>query len=75
MALVRVTQAAIHALDAILLNFIFKKLSWNSVLRILYYYSDETIKMAIDATLFGAVTTVPGQKSAIFTLRKNWAYC
>ncbi|MDO8869848.1 MAG: homoisocitrate dehydrogenase [Methanobacteriaceae archaeon] len=34
---------------------------------------DETIKIAkkTDATLFGAVTTVPGQKSAIITLRKN----
>ncbi len=34
---------------------------------------DETIKMAknSDATLFGAVTTVPGQKSAIITLRKE----
>lgn len=33
---------------------------------------DETIKIALqaDATLFGAVTTVPGQKSAIITLRK-----
>jgi 3-isopropylmalate dehydrogenase/methanogen homoisocitrate dehydrogenase len=34
---------------------------------------DETIKIAkkTDATLFGAVTTVPGQKSAIITLRKS----
>ncbi len=34
---------------------------------------DETIKSAksSDATLFGAVTTVPGQKSAIITLRKE----
>lgn len=34
---------------------------------------EETIKMArnSDATLFGAVTTVPGQKSAIITLRKE----
>lgn len=33
---------------------------------------EETIKTArkTDATLFGAVTTVPGQKSAIITLRK-----
>lgn len=33
---------------------------------------EETIKMArkADATLFGAVTTVPGQKSAILALRK-----
>jgi methanogen homoisocitrate dehydrogenase len=33
---------------------------------------EETIEMArnADATLFGAVTTVPGQKSAIITLRK-----
>lgn len=33
---------------------------------------EETIKTArqADATLFGAVTTVPGQKSAIITLRK-----
>ncbi|HML05017.1 MAG TPA: homoisocitrate dehydrogenase [Methanobacterium sp.] len=34
---------------------------------------EETIKMAknSDAVLFGAVTTVPGQKSAILTLRKE----
>lgn len=34
---------------------------------------DETISIAknADATLFGAVTTVPGQKSAIITLRKE----
>lgn len=34
---------------------------------------EETIKIArkSDATLFGAVTTVPGQKSAIITLRKE----
>lgn len=34
---------------------------------------DETIEIAknSDATLFGAVTTVPGQKSAIITLRKE----
>lgn len=34
---------------------------------------EETIKTArkADATLFGAVTTVPGQKSAIITLRKE----
>ena len=33
---------------------------------------DETVRLArhADATLFGAVTTVPGQKSAIITLRK-----
>ena len=34
---------------------------------------EQTIKLAknSDATLFGAVTTVPGQKSAIITLRKE----
>lgn len=34
---------------------------------------EETVKLAkkSDATLFGAVTTVPGQKSAIITLRKE----
>lgn len=70
-----VTQAAIHALDAIPVEFYFQEArAGNSCFEDTgTTIPDETIKMAknSDATLFGAVTTVPGQKSAIITLRKK----
>ncbi|HHX99878.1 MAG TPA: isocitrate/isopropylmalate dehydrogenase family protein, partial [Methanothermobacter sp.] len=70
-----VTQAAIHALDAIPVEFSFQEArAGNSCFEDTgTTIPDETIKMAknSDATLFGAVTTVPGQKSAIITLRKK----
>jgi len=70
-----VMEAALHILDSLDINFnyetanagneCFKKLGTT--------IPEETIKTAKkgDATLFGAVTTVPGQKSAIITLRKE----
>lgn len=70
-----VIQAAIHALDAIPVEFSFQEArAGNSCFEDTgTTIPDETIKMAknSDATLFGAVTTVPGQKSAIITLRKK----
>ncbi|MDD3753773.1 MAG: homoisocitrate dehydrogenase [Methanobacterium sp.] len=70
-----VIQAAIHTLDAIPVEFSFQEArAGNSCFEDTgTTIPDETIKMAknSDATLFGAVTTVPGQKSAIITLRKK----
>jgi isopropylmalate/isohomocitrate dehydrogenase-like protein len=69
-----VMDAALHVLEASNLEFDYKK-AWAG--NACFYamgttIPDETIEMArkADATLFGAVTTVPGQKSAIITLRK-----
>ncbi len=70
-----VMNAALHVLDALDIQFnygevpageeCFKKIGSN--------LPDETIRAAknTDATLFGAVTTVHSQKSAIVTLRKE----
>lgn len=70
-----VTKATLHVLEAAHKKFDFQEArAGNSC----YHDTgttipDETIEMAknSDATLFGAVTTVPGQKSAIITLRKE----
>lgn len=70
-----VIQAALHVLDALPIEFDFQEArAGNSCFEDTgTTIPDETIKMAknSDATLFGAVTTVPGQKSAIITLRKE----
>jgi 3-isopropylmalate dehydrogenase len=70
-----VMNATLHVLDALDIQFhykeapageeCFKKIGTN--------LPDETIRVAknTDATLFGAVTTVRSQKSAIVTLRKE----
>lgn len=69
-----VTEAALHVLEATPIQFEFQEaraghVCYNDTGTTL---PDETIKMAenSDATLFGAVTTVTGQKSAIIALRK-----
>lgn len=70
-----VTQALLHIFEAIKIEFDFTlgcageacfKDTGTTI-------PEETIAMAkkSDATLFGAVTTVPGRKSAIITLRKE----
>jgi len=70
-----VMQAALNVLDSLDIDFNYKtahagnecfKKTGTTI-------PEETIKAAKkgDATLFGAVTTVPGQKSAIITLRKE----
>ncbi|OPX57749.1 MAG: 3-isopropylmalate/3-methylmalate dehydrogenase [Methanobacterium sp. PtaB.Bin024] len=70
-----VTEAALYVLEATSMQFKFHEARagnacYNDTGTTL---PDETIKMAknSDATLFGAVTTVPSQKSAIITLRKE----
>jgi len=69
-----VMDAALHVLEASNLKFDYQK-AWagNACFHAMgTTIPDETIEMArkADATLFGAVTTVSGQKSAIITLRK-----
>jgi len=69
-----VLDAALYVLEASNLEFDYQN-AWagNACFHAMgTTIPDETIEMAInaDATLFGAVTTVPGQKSAIITLRK-----
>lgn len=70
-----VTQALLHILKAMEIEFDFRigyageacfKNTGTTI-------PEETISLAkeSDATLFGAVTTVPGRKSAIITLRKE----
>ena len=70
-----VIQAVLHVLDVIPIEFDFQEArAGNSCFDDTgTTIPDETIEMAknSDATLFGAVTTVPGQKSAIITLRKE----
>ncbi|MGB9937582.1 MAG: homoisocitrate dehydrogenase [Methanobacterium sp.] len=70
-----VMGAAIHILDALNVEFSYKNaIAGNECFKKTgTTIPEETIKMAkeADATLFGAVTTVPGQKSAIITLRKE----
>jgi len=69
-----VMEATLHVLEALPIEFKFQEAQAGNAC---YHETgttlpDETIGMAknSDATLFGAVTTVPGQKSAIITLRK-----
>lgn len=69
-----VMEATLHVLEALPIEFKFQEARAGNAC---YHETgttipDETIGMAknSDATLFGAVTTVPGQKSAIITLRK-----
>ncbi len=69
-----VMEATLHVLEALPIEFKFQEARAGNAC---YHETgttipDETIEMAknSDATLFGAVTTVPGQKSAIITLRK-----
>jgi isopropylmalate/isohomocitrate dehydrogenase-like protein len=70
-----VMGAAISILDSLDLEFSYKMaFAGNECFRRTgTTIPDETIKLAknSEATLFGAVTTVPGQKSAIITLRKE----
>lgn len=70
-----VTQALLHVFEAIKIEFDFTmgyagETCFNNTGTTI---PEETISMAkkSDATLFGAVTTVPGLKSAIITLRKE----
>lgn len=70
-----VMEATLHVLEALPIKFDFREARAGNDC---YHETgstipDETIKKAknSDATLFGAVTTVPGQKSAIITLRKE----
>jgi len=70
-----VMEAALHVLEVLPIDFEFREARAGNAC---YQETgttipDETIEMAknSDATLFGAVTTVPGQKSAIITLRKE----
>jgi len=69
-----VMDAALYVLEALNLEIDYQKASaGNTCFNTLgTTIPEETIEMArnADATLFGAVTTVPGQKSAIITLRK-----
>ncbi len=69
-----VMEATIHILDTLDLEFNYTTAyAGNECFqRTGSTIPDETIELAekADATLFGAVTTVPGQKSAIITLRK-----
>lgn len=70
-----VMEAAISVLESLELNLEYKiaEAGNECFQKIGTTIPDETIKTAkkTEATLFGAVTTVPGQKSAIITLRKN----
>jgi 3-isopropylmalate dehydrogenase/methanogen homoisocitrate dehydrogenase len=70
-----VMAAAISVLDSLELNLEYKTAAAGNECfqKNGTTIPDETIKIAkkTDATLFGAVTTVPGQKSAIITLRKS----
>ncbi|MCC7550466.1 MAG: NAD-dependent isocitrate dehydrogenase [Methanobacterium sp.] len=70
-----VMEAALHILKASDLEFKFQEAQAGNACYQLTGTTlpDETIEMArnSDATLFGAVTTVPGQKSAIITLRRE----
>lgn len=70
-----VMDAALHILDVLDVKFDYKKVyAGNECFkRTGTTIPDETISMAkkTDATLFGAVNTVPGQKSAIITLRQE----
>ncbi len=70
-----VMEAALHVLGALDVKFNYKKAhAGNECFKNKgTTIPDETISTAkkADATLFGAVTTVPGQKSAIITLRKE----
>jgi methanogen homoisocitrate dehydrogenase len=71
---VEVMEATIHILDVLDLEFNYTKAyAGNECFhRTGTTIPNETIALAkkADATLFGAVNTVPGQKSAIITLRK-----
>jgi len=70
-----VMNATLHILDALNIDLNYTKAyagnecfqKWGTTI------PEDTISLArnSDATLFGAVTTVPGQKSAIITLRKE----
>ncbi|MBI5681518.1 MAG: NAD-dependent isocitrate dehydrogenase [Methanobacterium sp.] len=70
-----VMEAAIHVLGALDIQFNYNvALAGNECFQKTgTTIPEETIKLAknADATLFGAVTTVPGQKSAIITLRQE----
>ncbi|MTK64789.1 MAG: isocitrate/isopropylmalate dehydrogenase family protein [Methanobacterium sp.] len=70
-----VTDAVLHILDALDINFHYTTAyageeCYNKTGTTI---PEETVALAkkSDATLFGAVTTVPGMKSAIITLRKE----
>ncbi|MEJ8543494.1 homoisocitrate dehydrogenase [Methanothermobacter wolfeii] len=70
-----VMDAALTVLDAVDLEFEFTlaEAGDGCFRRCGETIPDETIRLVrkADATLFGAVTTVPGQKSAIITLRRE----
>jgi len=70
-----VTKALLHILEAVDLEFDYTTAQAGDACyrKTGTTIPDETISTAkkVDATLFGAVTTVPGHKSAIITLRKE----
>jgi len=70
-----VMEAALNVLDSLDINFNYTNANAGNECfeKTGTTIPDKTIKTAKkgDATLFGAVTTVPGQKSAIITLRKK----
>jgi 3-isopropylmalate dehydrogenase/methanogen homoisocitrate dehydrogenase len=72
---VEVMEAALHVLQALEIEFEFTHAEAGNECfrRCGDTLPEETLKLVrkTDATLFGAVTTVPGQKSAIITLRRE----
>lgn len=72
---VEVMEATIHLMNSLRIEFNYvEAIAGNDCFRRTgTTIPEETIELAreADATLFGAVTTVPGQKSAIITLRKT----
>ncbi|GAB6056259.1 NAD-dependent isocitrate dehydrogenase [Methanobacterium alkalithermotolerans] len=70
-----VMNAATHVLDSLELNldYIYASAGYECFQKTGSTIPDETIKLTkkTSATLFGAVTTVPGHKSAIISLRKE----
>ena len=72
---VEVMEATLSILDALDVKFVYEMaFAGNACFESTgTTIPDETVSLAksVDATLFGAVNTVPGQKSAIITLRKE----
>ncbi|MDI9617794.1 isocitrate/isopropylmalate family dehydrogenase, partial [Methanothermobacter sp.] len=70
-----VMEAALHVLGGLdlELKFVYAEAGNECFMKCGETIPEETVKLVrgSDATLFGAVTTVPGQKSAIITLRRE----
>ncbi|WP_321211773.1 homoisocitrate dehydrogenase [Methanothermobacter sp. DP] len=70
-----VMEAALHVLGGLDLEmeFVYAEAGNECFMKCGETIPEETVKLVrrSDATLFGAVTTVPGQKSAIITLRRE----